>query len=276
MSSLVTNSSAMVALKTLRNINSESNKVQNSVATGKTVNTAKDNAAFWAISARMDSDVKGFKAVNESLAFADAAVNVARAGAETTVDLLKEMKAKFVAARDGTADGATIQEDVVALQEQIQQTIDASQFNGINLLTKTTDTEFLASLNRTGATAVTQGEITVTEQNTALDASLTTILAWDATTAAGAEAALTAIEAEINTFSTSAADLGSAGKRIELQREFNSTVMDALKEGIGSIVDTNMEEASARLQALQVQQQLGIQALTVANQAPQNLLQLFR
>ena len=509
MSSILTNTSAMTALQTLKMINKNLATTQNEVSTGKRISTAKDNAAMWAISSVMDTDVKGFEALNDSLALGDSTIGVARDGAETVVELLNEMKARIVAAQENNVDRSKIQAEVSQLRDQIQAVVDGSQFNGLNLLkydASNTDISILASLNRNdsgvstssiavnhiglgvtadvggvtdqiftlaqtnslagsvtidasnltvgsvirvsmsedgaayanantytvtaqdladpnaseviasavaaaftgtaadlhadqeaitvsrtdatitytrGGTAdggilqvdilngaarsetfsagasqdfatidetatgdialikgtvvtmsvagvvaqysVTQADLDsattdeavalgiVTEMNkqlvaagigdvsvarktgtletiqvtstktTDITATLTTgnsklsaIGAYDVSTEAGAKAALDGIDGMIQAAVDAAAEFGSVQKRIEIQAEFVSKVKDSLTTGIGQITDADMEETSARLQALQVQQQLGVQALSIANQAPQTLLALFR
>lgn len=493
MSSILTNTSAMVALQTLRGINSNLTQAQNEIATGKSIASAKDNSAIWAISKVMSADVKGFMAISESLELGESTVAVARQGAETVADLLTEIKGKVVAAQEENVDRAKIQTDISALRDQINSVVSAAQFNGLNLLQGTTDVNILSSLDRASDGTVTASNITVERQdltttagvygsgtslsanatasdttvvstaNTATltidtdtdvsadaysvtvagstvsfaagdlsgdqdaaalainnainalglsgvsaavasnvitisstrafeDVSLTatknggatgvtlsateigeraenvtfsasanvndgdgyqvsiggdtfTYVAgpgenmedvarglkaavdsggvtgvttqvaqdssgqWqlkvdndgsslafsvtgaaggtasgglfglggiDVTTTAGADAALGNVETLIQTAIDAAASFGSDQGRIETQSDFVSKLTDAMKAGIGSLVDADMEEASARLQALQVQQQLGIQSLSIANQAPQSILSLFR
>lgn len=522
MSSILTNSSAMVALQTLKGINSDLSRVQSEISTGKSVGSAKDNSAVWAISKVMESDVKGFMAISESLSLGESTVSVARQGAETVTDLLTDIKGKIVAAQEENVDREKIQTDIEALTAQIKSVTGAAQFNGLNLVSGTDDVNILSSLDRSGtgdvsaanitidrqdlstdtgvygSTAVTGGDLTalgslngaasatsgaqvglnaqvqitegagtgfaandtfsvtvggssitvtldgtesatdvatllqgeinsrditgitataganagelvisntnafaevdiavastlndttgaaganIEELNgdtglttatgtiaqraetldfsaganvaegdgfeitvagaafryvagkgetmedvarglkTAIDSNppddvstkvqlddatgayslavdydnaSTTTIAFSASTGgeasgglfgldnldvstnSGADAALDNIEALIQNSIDAAASFGSAQGRIETQAEFIGKLTDSLKTGIGTLVDADMEEASARLQALQVQQQLGVQALSIANQAPQSILSLFR
>jgi flagellin len=272
MSSILTNRSAMVALQTLKSINSSLGDVQSQISTGKEINSAKDNSSIWAISKVMESDVSGFRAISDSLALGESTVAVALAGSEQITELLKEIKEKVVAATGENVDHAKLDTDVSALEAQIASIITASQFNGSNLLDGTgPDLTVLSSLDRDSAGNVTASNITVT--NVDMAASLADI---DVSSAAAADAALATIEANIQAAVDKTAQLGSSAKRISDQQEFVSKLMDAMKSGIGSLVDADMEEASARLQALQTQQQLGVQALSIANQAPQSIIQLFR
>ena len=280
MSSILTNTGAMVALQTLKGINSDLNKTQNEISTGKTVDTSKDNAAIWAISKVMDSDVSSFETISSNLSLGSSTVAVARDAAEQITDLLDEIKTKIVGAQGENVDRSKIQTEIDALVDQIDSVVSAAQFNGLNMIdgSATTDVEILASLDRDAAQTVTASNITVQRidlsTTTGALSALTTIDV--ATDTASANAALGAIDALIDSAVDAAAAFGSAESRIETQNDFVNSLIDSLKTGIGSLVDADMEEASARLQALQTQQQLGIQALSIANQAPQNILALFQ
>ena len=274
MSSILTNNSAMVALQTLKTINGDLAKTQDMISTGKEIGKAKDNSAIWAISKVMESDVKGFSAVSESLALGESTVAVASAGAEQITNLLNEMKEKVVTATGENVDHTKLTADVNELKNQITSIISASQFNGANLLnTAGGDVTVLSSLDRAAGGAVTAQNITVSSVDFEANLDLTTI---DVSSAAAADTSLAAMETLLQTSIDGAAALGASAKRLSDQSEFVGKVMDAMKSGIGALVDADMEEASARLQALQVQQQLGVQSLTIANQAPQSILSLFR
>lgn len=403
MSSILTNNSAMVALQTLKTINSDLARTQDMISTGKKVADAKDNAAIFAVSKVMESDVAGFKAVSESLSLGESTVAVARNAAETITDLLTEMKTKIVAAQEDNVDRSKINDDVTELKNQIASVVSAAQFNGLNLVDgNTASASILASLDRDGSGNVTASSITVSGQDlatggytakaaftgsdglaadgadsfgfaldgnggtddagtvvivdptydagdkitmrlgdtevsytvTAEDIASTSVedivavnlktqieqsgadvtvdyniaspgtltitnngsdslfvsgqftnagsgglgalSGIDVSTGVGATAALGTIETLIGTAIDAAAAFGSAEGRIETQNNFISNLTDSLTSGVGALVDANMEEASARLQALQVQQQLATQSLSIANQAPQSILSLFR
>ncbi|SLN13773.1 Flagellin [Aquimixticola soesokkakensis] len=509
MSSILTNNGAMIALQTLRTINSDLGGTQSAISTGKDIASAKDNASVWAISKVMESDVKGFKGIADSLALGESTLAVAAQASETVTDLLTDIKGKIVAAQESNVDREKIQTDISALRDQINSVIGAAQFNGLSLVEGTDDVNILSSLDRksdgsvtasditvrrqdlstsagsfgTGSTAIaaniTSGDTAVTGDGTANQLELTlsgtatdnfditinnttlsiafdtdaaTTMAnaavainalgltgisasdegsgtlalintnsfesfdvtWDSngantvavanngdgaagttqgaaagpgsdtlfkraeevvlnsaatvkdgdsyrisvngndydyiagkgenmedvarglktavdagneddvstqvsqnddgdwvvsvdysgagsislsdtgqeggtasgglfgldnidvTTDAGADAALSNIETLISTAIDAAANFGSAQGRVETQGTFISNLSDALKSGIGGMVDADMEETSAKLQALQVQQQLAVQSLSIANQAPQTILSLFR
>ncbi len=274
MSSILTNNSAMVALQTLKSINSNLAQTQSEISTGKSISSAKDNSAVWAISKVMESDVSGFSAISDSLSLGQATVAVASAGAEQITDLLTQMKEKVVAATGENVDNTKIAADVTELKNQITSVIAASQFNGANLLnTAGGDITILSSLDRDAAGAVTASNITVASVDFEAGLDLTTI---DVSTSATADTSLAAIETLIQAAVDGTAALGASQKRVEDQGNFVSKLSDAMKSGIGALVDADMEEASARLQALQVQQQLGVQSLSIANQGAQSILSLFR
>ncbi len=510
MASILTNTSAMVALQNLRTINSGLEDTQKMISTGKAISSARDNAAVWAISKVMESDASSFKAINDSLNLGQSTVTVARQASETVTDLLTQMKEKIVAAQEENVDRTKLQDDVNALSDQIKSVVGAAQFNGLNLLQGTDDVNILSSLDRSSDGTVTASDITIFRQDLSDDAGsygtgtdlstnitatpgsnlaaagtggnfsnsgntldalvagtivagetynmqiagetvsftttttaagdlaaglsaaintagiegitasvatatisientrsfedvtvntsgsgaatfaltasgntaaaattntqtvesratdvtfstsngvaegdgyrvtlggvnydyiagknesfedvargLKTVIdsaaltdistnvtqksgAWvleldndgaavtladagaaggtatgglngvdaiDVTTDEGVEAALANIETYINTGIEAAADFGSAQGRIDTQNTFISNLTDSLNAGIGALVDADLEAASARLQALQVQQQLGIQSLSIANQSPQSILSLFR
>lgn len=493
MSSILTNNSAMVALQTLKSVNANLQQTQSEISTGKSVGSAKDNSAVWAISKVMESDVKGFSGIQESLSLGESTVAVARNASETVTDLLTDIKGKIVAAQEENVDRVKIQEDIDALTDQIKSVVGAAQFNGLNLVSGTEDVNVLSSLDRSGDGTVSASNIKVERQdlgtasgtygtgtslsangtasaaavvNTAVSETLTiatdadvsgdsfavtiagstvnfgigdltgnqdaaalaiqgainalglegvsatvatnvitinstrafeevdlaalkngagtdvtlsateigeraenvtfsasakvnegdgyqvtigsqnlTYIAgkgetfedvarglktaidgagianitsqvaqndsgqWqlkvdndgaslafsvvgaaggeasgglfglggiDVTTNAGADAALDNIETLIQSSIDAAASFGSVQGRIETQSDFVGKLVDSLKSGIGTLVDADLEETSARLQALQVQQQLATQSLSIANQAPQNILSLFR
>ena len=275
MSSILTNASALVALQTLSSIGKNLAKTQDMISTGLEIGSAKDNSAIWAISKVMESDVSGFKAVSDSLSLGESTVAVALAGAEQIVDILKDMKEKVVAGTSGNVDHAKITADVDEMKNQISSIIQASQFNGSNLLNTAGNAGItvLSSLDRDASGSVTAASITVDSVDFEANLDLTTV---DVSSETAADASLDDIETLIQTAVDGAAALGASASRIEDQNEFVTKVMDAMKVGISSLVDTDMEEASAKLQALQTQQQLGVQALSIANQAPQTILSLFQ
>lgn len=280
MSSILTNNGAIVALQTLKNINSNLNKVQNEISTGKTISTAADNAALWSISKTMETDQAAAKTIQSSLNVANATVTTALAGSDRIVELLSEMKNLAASAGTDGFDFDTVQDQLTEKMANIEAIVKGTQMNGVNLLSTDgvngSDTfTTLASLDRTSGTgATTANTIAVTSldyETSIVGATITTIGDQaDALTAVGE------IEALLDIAIAGSGTLGAASARIQDQADFVGNLADSLKIGIGSIVDADMEEASARLQALQTQQQLGIQSLSIANQAPSAILSLFR
>jgi flagellin len=415
MSSILTNNSAMVALDTLRGINKNLGSVQSEISTGKKIATSTDNAAIWSIATVMESDVKSFDQVSDSLNLGSATVGVAQSASEQVTGLLQEAKSLIVAANDPSvsdSDRTKYQTDIAELTKTVGSIVDAASFNGQNLLKGEGSIDVLSSLNRQDDGTVTAGKVNVERQNLSTNAASTAapavaggvaapgapgaLAASSATPADGADSIvtisggagavtegstysievggtafeylatatddindvnaglaalidddanfsasvttpaadpasndaiftitndsggastvdtpITTIAARAETFDVAAggladlatidvsdlagaasglaaidgllqkaidatAQFGSKQKRIDNQNEFISTLKDSLKTGIGAMTDANLEEASARLQSLQVQQQLGVQALSIANQGPQSLLSLFR
>jgi flagellin len=277
MSSILTNVGAMAALQTLNATNKALNTTQNRISSGMRVESAKDNSSSWSIATTMRGDVSGFKAIADNLALSESTVSVAREAAETVSDLLTQIKSKVVLANSDSVDTTKIQDDIDQLVDQITNVVGSAQFNGVNLVDSAASVDFLASLDRSGAT-VTVSNITFNEQDlrTAAGGGLAAITSIDVTSAAGAAAAVATIETAVGVAVDAAASFGAVQGRVSIQRDFVSAMADAMTAGVGSLVDANMEEEAARLTALQTQQQLGIQGLSIANAAPQNILALFR
>lgn len=281
MSSILTNNSAMVALQTLKAVNMNLAKTQDMISTGKAIATARDGSAIFAISKVMESDASGFKAISDSLALGESTVAVASAAAEQVVSILQDIKTLVVSANSENVDHAKIQNEIDEKNAQVAAIVAAAQFNGANLLATDVDgngatsLSVLSSLDRVGTAAPTAATITVDTVDFEADVDLVTDLTaiTDTTTAA---TALGEIETFLQTAIDGAAALGASAGRISDQGEFVSKLTDAMTSGIGALVDADMEAASARLQALQVQQQLATQSLSIANQAPQAILALFR
>ncbi|WP_035705401.1 flagellin [Niveispirillum irakense] len=281
-SSILTNVGAMVALQTLNKTSKDLQTVQDRISTGMKVATAKDNSSYWSISTVMKSDVSALKALNENIAINAATVQTARVGAENIQKLLSEVKNQLSLATSASVDHAKVGDELNSLADNIQNTISSASYNGENLLDNGDTRTLTVSINRSGA-AITAVTDTIDGQNmTAVQtfvaglAAAITGGADGSANAAAAQTQLLALEAHMDTVISAAAEFGNVGKRLDLQADFTSKLVDSLNEGIGTLVDANLNEESARLQALQVQQQLGIQALSIANQSPQNILSLFR
>ena len=276
MSIILTNNGAMVALQTLKSINSNLTDTQNAISTGKEVATAKDNASVWAISKTMESDVSGLDAVSDSLSVGQSAVAVASAGAELIVETIKDMQQLAISAQSEGANFTQIDAEMAAKKEQLDSIVAGSQFNGVNLLATDTDGNgatglaVVGSINRVGSGTATAVQIDVGTAD--LEASVTDITLTGTADTADAATTYGELTTMLNAAVAGAASLGTSAKRLEDQSEFVSKLSDSLTSGIGALVDTDMEAASAKLQALQTQQQLGVQALSIANHAPDDLV----
>ncbi len=251
MSSILTNNSAMVALQTLKNINSNLSQTQGEISTGKRVASAKDNAAVWAISKVMESDVKGFKGISDSLSLGESTVAVARNASETVTDLLTEIKGKIVAAQEENVDRSKIQTDISALRDQINSVVGAAQFNGLNLVKGTNNMDILASLDRSSDGSVTASNITVNRQDLTTDASVYgtgTSLSANSTASAAAvvNTANTAVVTIANTWANNdVANITVAGVDLSYTFQTGNSVTDVADAFTGLINGLGLEGLSA-------------------------------
>lgn len=313
MSSINTNASAMNALATLRNVNSNLGTTQDRISTGLKVSSGKDNAAYFAISETLKGDSGMTKAVNESLTLTKNSVATARLGAEQFSELASEFRDKVAFAQENKGGLTEIEADLTRLVADMTAIISQSTFNGDDLVNaegtatdgsaatpSTIDAatgvitdgtsgakaprQVVSGISRDSDGALSTTKISVSpvdlngqREQFALIASGFATNAGNATTGEAFLAQVLTEADEAKTASVSAATtLGQAEKSIERQQEFLTKLSDNLDTGVGAMVDANMEEEAARLQALQVQQQLASQSLSIANQAPQNILSLFR
>ena len=300
-SSLLTNSAAMTALQTLRNVSSNLQTTENRISTGQRVATASDNAAYWSIATSMRADNAALSAVSDSLGLSAATVDTEYTAltavvGDTTGGLTK-LQALLVEAKTAGIDRTKIQADITQIQQQMKGTAAAATFNGVNWLSTTTATpatfDLVSSFSRVGGTP-TIGSITLTISKYSLYTSATsgildtvsggasvnsidiTSLTDSAADQTTLSAYITQVTAAINSVSSAAADLGAVKNRISTNTDFVKTLMDSVNRGVGQLVDADMNAESTRLQALQTQQQLGVQALSIANQNSQSILSLFR
>ncbi len=270
--SVHTNASALIALQNLNQISDRLAATQNRISTGLKVQGAKDNSAVWAIAQNQRADLGAFESVKTSLDRATSVADVTLAAGESISDLIIQMRQKAVAAADPsqTLESRTAyNDDFQSLVRSVQQFADGASFDGVNLL----DASMAAPLAFL-ANADAVDTITIDPQDmTGAGLGLST---QDLLSEANATTALGIIDTALETVNSGLATLGSQAKQIETHNIFVSKLMDALETGIGKLVDADLAKESARLQALQVQQQLGAQSLGIANQAPQIILSLFR
>ncbi|MBU1384698.1 MAG: flagellin [Alphaproteobacteria bacterium] len=272
--SVNTNVGAMVALQNLNATNAQLAITQNRINTGKSVANAKDNGAIWAIAQGQRAEIGALGAVKQSLDRGVAAVDVALAAGETVSDLLLQMKEKALAATDAslkTAARAALNEDFTALRDQIASVTANASFNGVNLL-NTGATGFEALANADGSSTLTVGAevLALGSTNVSITAS------QSITTLSAATAAMTDVTDSIAAVSGALARLGTKSKALSTHITFVGKLTDALESGVGNLVDADLAKESAKLQALQTKQQLGVQALSIANQTPQLIMSLFQ
>lgn len=288
MLSVNTNVGAMAALQNLTSTNRGMQTTQNRINTGLAVAGTKDDSAAYNIAQSLRSDVGGISAVTSSLNNAKSVTDVAISGTEQISDILNQMKTLALKANDDTLTTEQSDQyntDFGKLSSSIETIINSSSFNGINLLKDNGGTvSALKSLQ--GGTVTGAGtdpsswnptKLDVANQALDLGGAVLTFASTDSiATAAGAVTTLTKLEESAKNLQTTLSDLGSASREVERQLTFNSKLSDTLTSGIGNLVDADLAKESASLQALQVKQQLGVQALSIANQAPQSILSLFR
>lgn len=305
MTSIKTNSSAMTALRALQVTSASLERTQNRISTGYKVANATDNAAYWSIATTMRSDNKALSTVQDALGLGAAKIDVTYTGLSSGIDVIDEIKSKLVAAREPGVDRTKIQDEISELQDQLLAISESSSFSGENWLSvdsSATDYQSTKSVvssftrNSTGV-AVQTIDIDTTklelfdanDQSGILDSEFTTTGAGAVTvsvttldiTAAGINDAdiddfISNVDAKLALMTTAASDIGAAKKRVSTQMDFVTNLMDSIERGVGTLVDADMSRESTRLQALQTQQQLGIQALSIANSASQNILSLFQ
>ena len=308
MTSINTNVAAMTALKTLNQTNKNLEISQGRVSTGLRVATAKDNAAYWSIATTMKSDNAALGTVTDALGLGGATVDIAYAALESSMDVVSEIKTKLIAAREPGVDRAAIQAEVSELQNQLISAADSASFSGENWLSVDSaaagynaSKSIVASFTRDTAGAIAIGtidiDITATELFDANDQS--GILDTQSTTTNGAvvysvstldisaltdsvadladlEEIIATVDTAFSAMADTASGLGAISKRIDLQADFVTNLMDVITQGIGKLVDADLTKESTTLQALQTQQQLGVQALSIANSSSQSILSLFR
>jgi len=389
MTSILTNVAAMAALQTLRSIDSSMEDTQARVSSGLRVGEASDNAAYWSIATTMRSDNMALSAVQDALGLGAAKVDTAYAGMDSAIEVVKEIKAKLVAATEDGVDKDKIQEEISQLQDQLASIADAASFSGENWLqtdlssgtvTKSVvgsfvrddagnvsvkkvdydlssatvlfdtvgnagildtqvgieDDSFTLNINTGGVVsavtvkaysiddviadtgsvftgnsatggsksyvkvsddvwveAVDQSSVptqevafddgstmwavdTTATPGTSLTASVSDLTIDNSTTGGQLDKLISMVDDALSAMTSAAADLGSIGMRIDLQEDFVNALTDSIDKGIGRLVDADMNEESTRLKALQTQQQLAVQSLSIANSASESILTLFR
>lgn len=274
MLSVNTNAGALAALQNLNATNTQLGTIQSRINTGLRVAGAKDDGGAYAIAQGMRADVESLVAVKGSLSRVQSVVDTGLAAGEAISDLLVEMKAKALAASDTSLDTSSrtaLAEDFKALRDQIATVVANAEFAGSNLI-KAATLSLSALANADGSS-----KINVTDEDLSLSGSTLSLTASTTfTTASEAAAVASTIGTDLDRLNQALARLGTASKSLETHSVFVTKLSDELEKGIGALVDADLAKESAALQALQVKQQLGIQALSIANQAPSTVLALFR
>jgi flagellin len=272
--SVNTNQPALIALQNLNKTNDEMGGVQSRINTGLAISSAKDNAAVWSIAQDQRADRSALNAVKMSLDRATSITDVALAAGESVSDLLTQMREKVVAAKDtslSTSSRAALNADFQGLLKNLTQVINSATFDGANILNGTEPTNITFLADADAATV-----ITLNLQNLSLSSAINTLSATDViNTQTAAAGVLSRLDATMTRVNQAVGSIGSQAKQIDAHNTFVSKLNDVLETGVGNLVDADMAKESARLQALQVKQQLGAQALSIANQAPQIILSLF-
>jgi flagellin len=272
--SVNTNAGAMIALQNLNKTNMDMSEVQNRINTGMKVAGAKDDGGIFAIAQRMRSQVNGYGVVRQSLDLGVSTTDVALAAGEAISDLLIEMKEKALAGSDTSLDTASrtaLNEDFKALRDQVTTIVSNAEFNGTNLINNSV-TSISALANADGTNT-----IRISDENLSLGGAVVTLAAAASFDSAGAASTLvTTIETSLDNLNQSLARIGTGAKSLEVHKNFTTSLSDALEKGIGALVDADLAKESARLQSLQVKQQLGVQALSIANQAPSTIMSFFQ
>ncbi len=277
-----TNIGAMAALQSLSETNRGMATTQSRINTGLNVASTKDDSAAFTIAQSLRGDMGGLKAVSSSLSRAKSVTDVAVAGAEQISDIVNQMKKKAYEAADAGIDQASrdaINQDFVALRDRITTVVNSSDFNGTNILKSGGGSVSALQSLQDGVSGGTWNPdaLTVANQSLDLGGSVVTVAATgQVNTQAAAQAMVDTLTTTQTNLKTSLSTLGAASRKIDAQLTFTSKLSDVVESGIGNLVDADLAKESARLQALQVKQQLGIQALSIANQAPQSIMSLFR
>jgi flagellin len=290
MTSILTNVAANSALQTLSTINKNLEDTQDMVSSGYKVSKASDNVAYWSISTTMNSDNKALNAAADALGVGAAKVDTAYSAMQSAIDVVNEIKSKLVTATEGSTDKKKIQLEISKLQEQLTSIAQGASFSGENWMiadSQTTGTVVDGFVRSSTGVAVTTASYDIasyamfssidgTAGSGGLLGDVMTIDLNSITTTDDIAALLTTTETALSKLTDAGAALGALTTRIDLQTDYAAKLSDAIDEGVSRLVDADMEQESAKLSALQTQQQLAVQSLSIANSGPQNILKLFQ
>ena len=301
MTSILTNNAAMGALQTLRGISSNLQDTQSAVSSGLRISKASDNAAYWSISTSMKSDNSAIGAVSDALGLGAAKVDTATTAVTSALDIVSQIKSKLVTAMEGSVDKGSVQEEIGQLQQQLQSVAQSASFNGENWVMAASGdsasvvSSFIRGTNGTVSVSTTSykfdsgatGNVLFGSNSGTIDTASGILgtktgsysvfsLDISSMTTGQISSALTMVQTALNSLTSMGSKLGSISSRIDLQTSFASSLSDSIQSGVGKLVDANMEEESSKLSALQTQQQLAVQSLSIANSSSQSILSLFR
>ncbi|MVA57718.1 flagellin [Agrobacterium vitis] len=319
MTSIMTNNAAISALSTLRSISSDMDTTQSRISSGYKVESASDNAAYWSIATTMRSDNKALGAVEDAIGLGAAKTDTASTGMEAAIDVVSDIKAKLVAAREPGVDKEKINKELAELKNQLGSVAKSASFNGENWLYDNSDTtgttqEMVGSFVRGSDGNVSIKTISFDTTNSILindeaaagglltkdtlatyaygtttttasyylissvagDATSNEVTLTSTTSDDEIDGMVASVDKMLSSMTDAAATIGATTSRLKLQDSFIKDLSDTIDTGVGRLVDADMNEESTKLKALQTQQQLGIQSLSIANSSSENVMSLFR
>ncbi|MCX7587447.1 flagellin [Phenylobacterium sp. 58.2.17] len=275
MNSVNTNQGAMIALQNLNTTNKDLGVVQNRINTGQKISSAKDNGAIWAIAQNQRAESASLNSVVSSLQRGQSVADVAMSAGTAISDILVQMKEKVLAATEAglsTASKAALSDEYKALRDQIDTIANNATFDGVNLISSTSvnSSSIKAIANADATATIDIAHVVLSKSNTKIAATLATL------TSGVTSADVKEVEDAIQDVSSALSKLGTGAKALDTHMTNVMKLQDTLDAGVGNLVDADLAKESARLQALQTKQQLGVQALSIANQSSSSLLGLFR
>ena len=275
LNSVNTNKGAMIALQNLNSTNKDLGTVQNRVNTGLKIATAKDNGAIWAIAQNQRAESASLNSVISSLQRGQSVADVAMSAGTAISDILVQMKEKVLAATEAglsTASKSALSDEYKALRDQIDTIANNATFDGVNLISSTSvnSSSIKAIANADATATIDIAHVVLSKSNTKIAATLATL------TSGVTSADVKEVEDAIQDVSSALSKLGTGAKALDTHMTNVMKLQDTLDAGVGNLVDADLAKESARLQALQTKQQLGVQALSIANQSSSSLLGLFR
>ncbi|WP_374655146.1 flagellin [Phenylobacterium sp.] len=275
MNSVNTNQGAMIALQNLNATNKDLGVVQNRVNTGLKIASAKDNGAIWAIAQNQRAESTSLNAVVSSLQRGQSVADVAMSAGTAISDILVQMKEKVLAATEAglsTASKQALSDEYKSLRDQIDTIANNASFDGVNLISSTgvNKSSIKAIANADATATIDIDHVVLSKSNTKIAATLASL------TGTVGSADVKEVEDAIQDVSSALSKLGTGAKALDTHMTNVMKLQDTLDAGIGNLVDADLAKESARLQALQTKQQLGVQALSIANQSSSSLLGLFR